>query len=129
MTLRSWMRTLVGREGAKPRARSRHPGRSPGSRARLSLEALEERAVPSTLTVTRGGDDVSDKHTLRYAVAHAQDGDTILLAADLENTPIVLSHGELVLGHDVTVKGVGNAPETICRRPRRCRWRRRCWGG
>lgn len=85
--------------------------RKPGFRPRL--EALEDRTVLSTFAVTSSADDVNQAGTLRYAVAHASSGDTILIAADLKNNPIVLMHGELVLNSDVTIRGVGNVSETI----------------
>src|SRR5438876_662020 len=77
------------------------------------LEALEDRCVPSTLAVTRSNDDVTQRGTLRYAVAHAESGDTILLAADVKDTPIVLTQGELLLNQDVTIRGAGEVSETI----------------
>src|SRR5215471_454428 len=73
--------------------------------ARPRLEVLEDRTVPSTLAVTNSGDDVSVKGTLRYAVAHAQDGDTIQLTGAVKD-PIVLTHGELLLSHSVTIRSV-----------------------
>ena len=93
MRTRSWIRNLFARSVTRP-MRKKPP------RARLVLEALEDRCVPSTLTVTSSADDVTLNHTLRYAVAHAQSGDTILLTAAI-TTPIVLTHGELVLSQNV----------------------------
>ncbi len=83
MRMRSWIRNLF------PRSVNR-PIRKKPLRVRLALEALEDRCVPSTLTVTSSADDVTDHHTLRYAVAHAQSGDTILLTAAI-TAPIVLT--------------------------------------
>src|SRR5262245_10908924 len=80
-------------------------------RARVRL-ALEDRCVPSTLTVTSSGDDVTVPHTLRYAVAHAQSGDTILLTAAIQ-APIVLTHGELVVNQNVTIESVPAQTPTI----------------
>lgn len=65
--------------------------RQPRLSWRPSFEILEDRTVPSTLAVTRAGDDISEPGTLRYAVAQAQSGDTILLASHLRNSPVVLS--------------------------------------
>jgi predicted outer membrane repeat protein len=83
------------------------------SRVRLALEALEDRTVPSTLAVWRSTDNITERGTLRYAVAHAKSGDTILLAADLKNSPVVLSHGELLLDKDLTIRTAWNGPGTI----------------
>jgi hypothetical protein len=84
-----------------------------GRRVPLRLEQLEDRCIPATLAVVNADDNVAEAHTLRWAVANAVSGDTILIAPDLKNTPIVLTQGELVLNQDVTIKGAGNAPETI----------------
>jgi hypothetical protein len=73
---------------------------------------LEDRCVPSTFTVTSSADDVTQNHTLRYAVAHAQDGDTIQLTAAVK-APIVLTHGELLLSHNVTIRSVPARTPTI----------------
>jgi glucose/arabinose dehydrogenase len=80
---------------------------------RPRLEALESRCVPSTLTVNRADDDVTEKHTLRWAVANAVSGDEIQITAALKDTPIVLTHGELLLSQNVTIEGVGNVAETV----------------
>jgi predicted outer membrane repeat protein len=74
--------------------------------------ALEDRCVPSTLTVTSVADDGSQNHTLRYAVTHAQDGDTIQLTAAIKG-PIVLNQGELILSRDVTIESVPSRTPTI----------------
>jgi hypothetical protein len=59
-------------------------------------------------------DDASQRGTRRFAVAHAQSGDTILLAPALQSTGITLTQGELLLGQTgLTIKSVGNAPVTI----------------
>src|SRR5438445_13535367 len=101
----SWIRNWF------PRSVTR-PIRKKPRRARLALEALEDRCVPSTLTVTSSSDDVTLNHTLRYAVAHAQSGDTILLTAAIK-APIVLTHGELVLSQNMTIESVSAQTPTI----------------
>src|SRR5262249_35002687 len=103
-SLFSWLR------GTK---QSRTPPRRRRSSVRLTLEALEDRAVPSSLAVYRFDDDVAERGTLRWAVAHATDGDTIRLSANLADTPIVLSHGELLLSQDVPIEAVGQQPVTV----------------
>ena len=71
------------------------------------MEALGDRCVPSTLRVTNPADDVNVPGTLRYDIAHAQSGDTILLTPAVKNG-IVLTHGELVLNQDVTIRSAGH---------------------
>jgi len=90
----------------------RRPNR-PAPRCRPRLEALEDRCVPSTLTVTNPGDDVNVKGTLRYDIAHAASGDTILITGALHGALIVLTHGELYLNKDLTIKAAPNHTETI----------------
>ena len=63
--------------------------------------------------VTRAGDSITEPGTLRYEVANAVSGDTILLSAKLQGTPIVLTHGELVLNLDMTIRAAGDDPATI----------------
>ena len=76
------------------------------------MAVLEDRLVLSTLAVTSGSDDPTDKHSLRYAVAHAQNGDTIQLTAAIKS-PIVLTNGELVLNRNVTIESVPSQTPTI----------------
>src|SRR5262249_6804073 len=71
-----------------------------------------DRVALSTLAVTSSGDNVTQSGTLRYAVAHAHSGDTILVTAAVMN-PIVLTHGELVLSQDVTITSVPSPTPTI----------------
>src|SRR6516162_1009409 len=76
------------------------------------LLVMEERALLSTLTVTSSADSATQNHTLRYAVDHAQSGDTILLTAAIKN-PIVLTLGELVVSQSVTIESVPARTPTI----------------
>ena len=62
------------RRAARPTP-ARRPNRN--TLARPRLEALENRCVPAVLFVTKTLDDISVPGTLRYAVAHANNGDTI----------------------------------------------------
>jgi hypothetical protein len=75
-------------------------------RFRPVLEALEGRLTPSTLRVTSTADDANQPGTLRYDVAHAQSGDTILLTGAVKSG-IVLTQGELLLNQNVAVKSAG----------------------
>jgi predicted outer membrane repeat protein len=105
MKTHSWIRNLFARPVTRP-------FRKAPCRARPTLESLEDRCVPSTLTVTKSGDDVTDHHTLRYAVAHAQSGDTIQITAAVKD-PIVLINGELVVSQNVTIESVPSRTPTI----------------
>ncbi len=78
----------------------RKPSRAairPAPRARPGVETLEDRCVPSVLPVTSTLDDATRRGTLRYAVAQAQSGDTILLTGAVAHAGITLSQGELIL--------------------------------
>jgi hypothetical protein len=80
-------------------------------RARLQVETFEDRWVPSTLAVTSPLDDVNIHGTLRYAVAHAGNGDTILLTPAVGAAGITLTQGELLLGQQgLTVASATSAP-------------------
>ena len=82
---------------------------------RPRLEALEDRSAPATLQVTSALDDVTKVDTLRYAVAHAGNGDKIVLKADVLASGITLTQGELLLTQqDLTIDTkAGPAPVTI----------------
>src|SRR5262249_13871102 len=83
------------------RPRGHRLGRKPGrttlvaagrKRFRPSLEALEDRCVPATWTVTNLLD--SGPGSLRYEIGQAQNGDIIDFASDVRGT-ITLNSGEL----------------------------------
>lgn len=82
-------------------------------RFRPGVEGLEAREVPATLAVWRAEDNGALNGTLRHAVLAAHDGDTIAIAANLQNATITLTEGELVLDHDVVVRGLGRHRVTI----------------
>ena len=69
------------------------------------LEALEERLVLSTLTVTSAAD--SGLGSLRAAIASASSGDTIVFAPRLDGQTISLTTGELAIARSVTINGPG----------------------
>jgi fibronectin-binding autotransporter adhesin len=75
-------------------------------RARLVLEALEDRCVPAVLTVTNPLDDGSGG-TLRELVASATPGDTIDFAPELTGQTIIFGLGEIVIDRDLTIQGPG----------------------
>src|SRR5262249_32766226 len=91
-----------GRSRAHPR-----PGRPAGrSRCWPALEALEDRTVPSTLTVTNLFDDGDG--SLRDQIAAAASGDTIVFDGSLRGT-LILTGGELDITRNLTIRGPGAA--------------------
>src|SRR5947207_503436 len=75
-------------------------------RARLAVEALEDRYVPSTLTVTSVLDDGSTG-TLRAVLSTAAQGDVITFAPTLNGQTITLTQGQLTIAQDLTIQGPG----------------------
>src|SRR5262245_35497983 len=104
-----WFRSLL--KSRRRVAGGRRPSRQPTTR--LRLEALDDRCVPAVLPVTSTLDDPSHPGTLRYAIAHADDGDTIAFTPALQGAPIVLTQGELLLEHDVTFEAIFDGIQTI----------------
>src|SRR5258707_4658165 len=78
---------------------------------RPTLEALEDRWVPSTLTVRNNLD--SGAGSLRAEIAAAHSGDTIVFAPSLNGQTITLASGELLIKKNLTVAGPGAANLTI----------------
>src|SRR5262245_39851912 len=83
---------------------------APRPRSRPGLEGLEDRTVPSALTVTNLND--SGVGSLRYELAQAQDGDFVVFAHRLQGT-ITLTSGELQVGQNVTIQGPGAGRLTV----------------
>jgi len=89
----------------RPRVRRRTPP------VRLRLELLEDRSVPSVVTVTSASDDPSDTGSLRYALKNATSGETIDFAAGVRTIDL---SSTLNIGVDVAImndQGIG--PVTI----------------
>src|SRR5262249_3828051 len=80
---------------------------SPGKRAtfRPRLEALEDRWLPSTLTVLNNLD--SGPGSLRAAIAAASSGDTINFANSLKGQTITLTSGQLAITTNLDIEGPG----------------------
>jgi hypothetical protein len=76
---------------------------------RPRLEALEDRRVPAHWAVTSPADNINQPGTLRWAVAQAQNGDTIEVRT---NQTIFLTQGELVLANDLTIVHMVTRPVT-----------------
>jgi hypothetical protein len=110
MTTRSWLRNLFA-----PRTPRRAPegSRKAPHRARLAVEALEDRTVPATFTVTNTLDDGS-VGSLRWAVGQANSTpgpDTIDFDSGVFNTPRTITLGgtqlELTDAATTTIIGPG----------------------
>jgi hypothetical protein len=89
---------------------------SPGKRFtfRPQLEALEDRWMPSILTVTNAGDYIPDDiysspipGSLRYEIDVAGSGDTINFASSLGGQTITLSGNELLINKNLNIQGLG----------------------
>src|SRR5262249_38244838 len=89
-------------------------GAAPGRRQTnhcLVLEGLENRTLPSTLTVMK----ITDRGpgSLRAALADAQSGDTIDFAPYLAGMTIQLTSGELVIDKSLDIEGLGADQLTV----------------
>jgi hypothetical protein len=75
------------------------------------LEALENRALPSTLTVLNTLD--SGAGSLRDTIGQAKDGDTIVFAASLNGQTITLASDQLTINKSLDIEGPGASLLTI----------------
>jgi predicted outer membrane repeat protein len=108
MSLTRW---LSNRLGLSSRPVSR---RKPSARRRTvrpTLEALEDRWVPSTLTVRNNLD--SGAGSLRAEIAAAQKNDTIVFAPSLNGQTITLTSGEVLINKNLTIAGPGAGELTV----------------
>jgi hypothetical protein len=106
MSLLSWLRSRASLRS--PRARAHHRPAAPSFRPQL--EALEDRWLPSTLTVTNNLD--SGPGCLRAEIAAAQSGDTIVFANKLKGQTITLAqpanyNAELYIDKNLNIEGLG----------------------
>jgi hypothetical protein len=87
---------------------------SKGTRVVPRLESLEDRTVPSTLTVTSAADTaVAGDGSLRGEIAAARSGDTIQFAPSLAGQTITLAYGELAISKSLNIEGLGASQLTI----------------
>src|SRR5262245_125112 len=99
----SWLKRLLRRDrGSRMR---QHAPRSRRSSFVPHLEVLEGRSLPSVLVVTNAND--SGKGSLRYAIANAQEGDTIKFSAGLTGKTITLTSGEIFFDVGLDIEGLG----------------------
>jgi hypothetical protein len=75
------------------------------------LEVLDDRNVPSTLTVSNNLDHGAG--SLRGTLAGAASGDTVIFASSLDGKTITLTSGVLSLLENVTIQGPGAGALTI----------------
>jgi hypothetical protein len=117
MFFSSWLRN----RNSNPRAKRATAARPKDTRFRPLIETLEDRCVPSTLVVDHDWDNNAPANvpapqgTVEWAVANAQNGDTILITGDAVNHGINLTHGELLLTQqNLTIETAANkSPATI----------------
>jgi hypothetical protein len=101
MWFTSLLSSLPARAGHRPktaRNRARH-------RFVPRLEILEDRSVPSTLTVTNTLDKGAG--SLRDAIAHASSGDTIVFDPSLNGQTITLTSDQLNIQKNLDIEGPG----------------------
>jgi hypothetical protein len=111
MSFLSWLGTQT-RFGPAAR-RSKPTGRGKRTNFRPRLEVLEDRCLPSTLTVTTTAEFGNGLGLgLGDAVAAAQSGDTIVFAPSLSGQTIALNQ-ELVVNKSLTIQGLGAQNLTI----------------
>ena len=97
--------------GAGNRCRAK---RLPPMRFVPRLEALEDRTVPSILTVTNNLDTgVAGDGSLRGEIAAAQSGDTINFDPSLAGQTITLTSGELDINKNLDIEGPGANQLTV----------------
>src|SRR6476659_5081884 len=106
MFFSSWLRNRLSTRS------SDHPSTSrPAARFRPQLESLDDRLVPSTLTVTNNLD--SGAGSLRAEIAAANPGDTVAFAPGMAGQTIQLTSDELVINKSLTIQGPGAGLLTI----------------
>src|SRR5580704_7824562 len=103
MLFASWFRRLTTASPIRSQRCGSRPTLAPRS-VLPHMEVLEDRSLPSTLTVTNLFD--SGAGSLRAAIAVANSGDTIDFAHGLQGT-ITLTSGELPISDSVTIDGPG----------------------
>src|SRR5579864_1239188 len=114
----SWLRTQ--NSGGRPRSFA-HQRNAKALRSRPRLETLEDRCVPSTLTVDHNWDNnappgvPAPQGTLEWASATAQNGDTIVITGGAVEHGIDLTHGEILLTQQnlTIVTAANKSPATI----------------
>ena len=92
------------------------PIRSARRPARLGVERLEDRTVPTVWVVTNTFDAGSG--SVRDAVNQSADGDTVVFDLRPSDHTIGLTSGKLFIGHSLDILGPGADQVTVEREPR-----------
>src|SRR5262245_1674530 len=85
------------------------PGLNRDRAFRLVLEVLEDRCMPSVLTVTNSNDSgIVGDGSLRGEILAAKNGDTIEFSPNIQLVPVgQLGNGELLIDKDIAILGPG----------------------
>jgi hypothetical protein len=109
-----WLFSLLRNRTSNSTARARSQHRRPAPRFRPQLEALEDRCVPSTLTVTNNLDSSDNviPGSLRYEINVAQIGDTIVFDKSLQSQTIRVQNpfggpAQIEINKSVNIQGLG----------------------
>jgi hypothetical protein len=100
-----WLTSSLRNQTSNSHDRSRSQRRPATHCFRPHLEALEDRCLPSTLTVTTAADSVPG--SLRYEIAAAQSGDAIVFDKSLKGQTLTLGGTELFINKNLTIEGLG----------------------
>src|SRR5262249_24339552 len=111
MVLSAFVRRWMNGKGFTPPRGRQTAARPARRRPRPHLEALEDRSVPSVLTVTSLAD--SGHGSLRDAIAGAGNLDTITFDPSLRRGTITLTSGELLLNKNLSIEGPGADSLTV----------------
>jgi hypothetical protein len=115
-----WLTTLFSSQtripggGRAGRTRPANNHRKPGDRTRPfvpQMEILEDRRLPSTLTVLNTND--KGPGSLRDTITKAQSGDTIVFAPSLDGQTITLTSDQLTINNSLDIEGPGAGLLTI----------------
>src|SRR5262249_2843461 len=100
-----WFTALLrsGKEGPGRRPTTRRKSVSQTRSFVPRLESLEDRTVPSTLTVTNALD--RGPGSLRDKITNAKDGDTIVFAPGLNGQTITLTSDQLTINKSLDIEG------------------------
>ena len=104
MSISSWFPWRLAHQH-KGRTRPSHAPALRRRSTRLACEQLEDRTVPSTLTVLNNLD--SGAGSLRDTIKHADSGDTIVFARNLYGQTITLTSGDLAISQSLDIEGPG----------------------
>jgi hypothetical protein len=107
----SFTHWLSNHLGLSPRPASRRKTRAARPTFRPTLQALEGRWLPSTLTVLNNLD--SGAGSLRAEIAASRRGDIIVFALSSYPQTITLTSGELIIQNNLTIAGPGAGNLTI----------------